>query len=69
MCEKILKKDDKLRTKLRNMSVGEQVIIKYDPKNRTLSSIRVSASTVGIDMGRKYRVSKHDKEVVIERIN
>lgn len=66
MCEKI--KKGELRTTLRNMQIGEQISFVYSPSEMSLSSIRVTASTTGIDFGRRYKVSKKDDKVLIDRI-
>lgn len=68
MCEKIKQRRFKLRTALRSMERGEQIRLEYSPKQMSLSTIRVTASAVGIDFGSKYKVSKQGKEILIERI-
>lgn len=69
MCKKFSgEQKEKLRSALRAMEPGEEKTMKYDPKETNLSTLRVTAYSLGVDMGRKYSVSKKDKVVIIQRI-
>lgn len=67
MCKKIKEKGLKLRTELRKMEPGQEISFEYNPEERSLSSIRATASIAGIDFNRKFRVSKQENNIVIVR--
>lgn len=69
MCNKISESSQKLRPSIRLLEVNQELKISYDPGKINLSTIRVTASSVGIDLGRKYKVSKQDDVVTIQRIS
>lgn len=61
-------KKENLRANIKNLGKGEQISIPYNPDKMTLSSIRVTASNLGVDTGNKYSVNKQDKMIVISRL-
>lgn len=61
-------KKKNLRANIRNLAKGEQISMPYNPDKMTLSSIRVTASNLGVDTGNKYSVNKQDKLVIISRL-
>lgn len=68
MCKKIWNESKKgLRTAIRLLEVGEELIIKNKPIKRPLSSIRVTASNVSADLGRKYSVTTNEGIVIVKR--
>ena len=67
MCKKNNERVLKFRTAIRSLEVGESHSIEYDPKRINLSTLRVTASSLGTDLDRKYSVSKQDKKVIITR--
>lgn len=52
---------------MRTMNVGDEIVIPFEPEKMSLSSIRSTASSLGIDMGRKYAVKREDGIIRISR--
>ncbi|MCM1490725.1 MAG: hypothetical protein NC095_07860 [Muribaculum sp.] len=68
MCKKNWNKDKSpLRTAICNMEIGQMLVINNNPIIMPLSSIRVTASTVSTDLGRKYSVAKEGDLVKVTR--
>lgn len=68
MCKKIWNESKKgLRTAIRLLEVGDELIIKNKPIKRPLSSIRVTASNVSADLDRKYSVTSNEGIVTVKR--
>ena len=59
--EKYYSQDTPVREALRNMEVGDKA---HFPINR-LSVIRSTASTLGLELSRKYQSRHHSKEGII----
>lgn len=70
MCKKFWDNSkNPLRSSIRTLEIGDELIIKNKPIKMQLSAIRVTASTVSTDMGRKYSVNKSGDIVSVKRIS
>lgn len=52
---------------LRKMNPGETISFRYNPDEMKLTTIRSTASALGVDTNSKYSVCKIDKEIMISR--
>lgn len=68
MCKKNSERGQKIRTAIRNLEIGEEICLDYNPRQMNISTLRVTASTLGVDLGHKYKVSKKEDNVTITRI-
>ncbi len=69
MCKKKFNSKMKFRSAVRTLEVGQEICLKYNPEQMNISTMRVSASSLGTDLGRKYKVSKQDDKVIVSRIS